>query len=35
VQAVSLTFLTWFAAQKRRDARITKQYNHNMPAGIV
>jgi hypothetical protein len=32
---MSLTFLTWFFAKKRRDARIAKQYKYNLPSGIV
>jgi hypothetical protein len=32
---VSLTFLIWHVAQKRHEARIAKQYQHNLPSGIV
>lgn len=28
-------FLTWLIATKRRDARITRQYAHNVPTGTV
>lgn len=28
-------FLTWLAAAKRRAARISKQFQHSVPAGIV
>jgi len=28
-------FLTWLSVIKRRDARIAKQYKHNLPAGVV
>jgi hypothetical protein len=32
---VKPAFLTWLAARRRRDARIAKQYKHNVPAGVV
>lgn len=28
-------FLTWLAAERKRSARIARQYQHNVPHGIV
>lgn len=32
---MSAAFLVYVAAKKRADQRIRKQYNSNLPAGIV
>jgi hypothetical protein len=32
---MSASFLVWLAASRRRQARISKQYNSNLPTGIV
>jgi hypothetical protein len=32
---MSAPFLVWLAASRRQQARIAKQYNSNLPAGIV
>ena len=32
---MSASFLVWLAATRRQQARIAKQYNSNLPAGIV
>ena len=32
---MTATFLTWLTAKRKADLRIRKQYNANLPTGIV